>query len=195
MHRGEHEHNILSIWKRAAGKSKGTIIDCGGYNGIFGLVAAKVNPDANIIIIEPDHININHIKYNIKLNNLNNITIIPAVVSDCMGTVMFQSDGGHSGCFSANVGTNVQSVMLDNYKNVSLVKIDIEGAEYQALIGGQNMVESGVNILLELHKDFLDRFFATESDIWNLLRKYDYKNLFLHTTKINEEHYWIYKGK
>jgi len=192
MHFGKHEQNILAIWKRVAEESTGTIIDCGGYNGIFGLVASKVNPDAKIIIVEPNSTNCKHIQNNIYINNLNNIEIVQGVISDLVGVVKFQSDDGHSGGFIADTGEDVKSVTLDSYKNVSLIKIDVEGAEYRTLLGGTRLLEDGVNILLELHKNYLQRFHSTESDIWNLLRKYGYKNLFLNTSTISEEHYWIY---
>jgi len=183
----------LAVWKRAAENVNGTIIDCGGYNGIFGLIAAATNPQAQVIIIEPDRVNVQHVQYNVSLNNLKNIVVVRAVASDSKGQTFFQADGGHSGGHIADSGAAVDSVMLDMYTDVSLIKIDIEGAEYKALLGARSCLEKGADILLELHKSYLRRFGFTETDIWNLLKKHGYKKLFLNASALNEEHYWLYK--
>jgi len=47
-HTGLFERSALSVWKDQA-KEANVIYDIGGFSGIYGLLAAKVNPNARIV--------------------------------------------------------------------------------------------------------------------------------------------------
>jgi len=49
FHDGEFEKTALLAWKEHA-KTSAIIYDIGGYNGIFGLLAAKMNPNSTVVI-------------------------------------------------------------------------------------------------------------------------------------------------
>jgi hypothetical protein len=48
------------VWKEKA-KQSSVIYDIGGFNGVFGLLAAKVNPQARVVIFGADAISARHI--------------------------------------------------------------------------------------------------------------------------------------
>src|SRR5436309_283093 len=50
------ELSLLPLWIEESKKSA-LIFDVGGYNGIYGLFAAKANPSAKIFIFEPGTLN------------------------------------------------------------------------------------------------------------------------------------------
>jgi len=202
LHKGIHETNELIMWKKkAAEQTSGVILDLGGYNGVFGLLAAAANPRVEVYIVEPDPINMAHIKKNIDINHLKNAFAIEAAVSDTDGTVSFtRSDGGTSGVISKSEDTyQVQCMSIDawcerNKKRPVLIKCDIEGAEYRALLGMRRLLQESyeLNILFELHYNFLKRFGDTKEDIWKLFKEYNYQTLWLDKDEFNE-HYWIFR--
>jgi len=202
IHKGEHETNLLIMWKKkVAEQTSGVILDLGGYSGVYGLLAAVANPRVEVYIFEPDPVNIAHIKKSIAINNLKNAFAVEAAVSDSDGMVSFKgSDGGTSGVISKEAGTyEVRCMSIDGWcakykKRPVLIKCDIEGAEYRALLGMRRLLKESheLNILFELHYKFLERFGDTEEDIWKLLKEYNYKTIWLDQDEFNE-HYWIFR--
>lgn len=202
LHKGIHEINELIMWKKKVAEQKhGVVFDLGGYNGVFGLLAAAANPNVEVYIVEPDPVNMAHIKKNIAINHLRNAFAIEAAVSDTDGIVSFtRSDGGTSGVMSkGEVTYQVPCMSIDAWcerqkKHPVLIKCDIEGAEYRALLGMKKLLRESheLNILFELHYKFLKRFGDTEDDIWKLLKEYNYQALWLDKSEFNE-HYWIFR--
>ncbi len=196
-----HEANLLVMWKRQAEKHKGTFLDCGGYSGIFGLVAAATNPASKVFIFEPDTTNFEHIKRNIALNNLDNVFPIQAAVSDNSGTVSFKKhEGGEAGSIVGEGGDlQMPCVTIDewveqNQKKPFLIKLDVEGAEYRVLLGARKLLEESTDleILLEMHYNFLKRYGDSIEDIWGLLQELGYRAIYLDKCEWNE-HYWVYR--
>lgn len=77
----KYEKHLLETWKKKS-EGKGVIFDIGGYNGLFGLIAAAANSSSSVYIFEPDSINGDCILKNIELNNLKNIVLVPAESKD-----------------------------------------------------------------------------------------------------------------
>lgn len=202
LHKGAHEINELIMWKKKVTEhTHGVIFDLGGYNGVFGLLAAAANPNVEVYIVEPDPVNMAHIKKNIALNHLKNAFAVEAAVGDTDGVISFaRSDGGTSGVISkSEVPYQVPCLSIDAWcerekKYPILIKCDIEGAEYRALLGMKKLLQKSheLNILFELHYKFLKRFGDTEDDIWKLLKAYDYRALWLDKSEFNE-HYWLFR--
>lgn len=197
------ERQLLEIWKKQSKKIGGVILDIGGYNGIYGLVAATANPNAEVFIFEPDQINYEHIVRNVEKNNLKNIKVIKKAVSDNTGLVRFRKHAGGTGGNieiendTANTLT-IESISLDNWaeanhKIPTLIKMDIEGAEYKALAGGQRaLANQNLQILLEIHTQFLQRFNNTVDELWDLLGKLQFDSIWLDENNFTS-HHWLFK--
>ena len=58
------------------------------------------------------------------------------------GELSFSSTGGMDGAISENGGESIQVVALDDFIDVPIthIKLDVEGAEEAALLGGQNHI-------------------------------------------------------
>lgn len=198
LYKGVHETKILPIWKKLCEDKGGIILDLGGYNGVFGLIAATANPKAEIFIFEPDPVNIDHIKKNIEINSLKNIKIVPLAITNKSGQTHFKiHDGGTSGAIDDKGDYSITSISVDdwasqNHKTPSLIKFDIEGAEYKGLLGAQQVLcdSKDLYILLELHRDFLKRYGDKEEDVWELLKSLSYKAIWLTETTFSQ-HYLI----
>ena len=163
QHNRDYEKPVMQAWMREIGGKK-IIYDVGGFNGLYGLLAAVKNSSAQVTIFEPDRVNAAHIRANILLNELKNCTIQEAAVSDFTGTTTF-SQGGTSGEHIGSTGDTVKVIALRDLPHADLLKIDVEGAELKALTGMEYMS----TILLEVHPLFVGRFDTTEADIADFL--------------------------
>lgn len=199
--KNEFERQLLEIWKKQSKKIGGVILDIGGYNGIYGLVAASANPNAEIFIFEPDQINYEHIACNIEKNNLKNIKVVKKAVFNKTGVVHFREHNGGTGGNIQNDEAGemtVECISLDdwakaNNKTPTLIKIDVEGAEYKALAGGQTALSNpNLQILLEIHTHFLQRFNNTVDELWNLLDKLQFDSIWLDENQLTL-HHWLFK--
>jgi FkbM family methyltransferase len=170
FHQGSYERSALLVWKEKA-KESSVIYDIGGFNGIFGLLAAKVNPQARVVIFEPDAVSARHIRENIKANGLiNNCTIEEVAISDSKGTVRF-SQGGSTGERLADHGREVRAETLDDLPPADLIKIDVEGAEAKVIAGGLHALKRKPIISVEVHP------WLSESDqekMWATLKELGY---------------------
>ncbi|MEM2261339.1 MAG: FkbM family methyltransferase [Nitrososphaerota archaeon] len=121
------------------------VIDCGAHVGIFTLKAAKVG--AKVLAIEPDPLNYVLLKMNIALNGFNNIHVIKVAVG--------KEDKGVEEIIPWGRKTRVpirsiKSIASEfNLEHVDFLKMDIEGAEVDAIDGiGELHVR---NIAMEYH--------------------------------------------
>jgi FkbM family methyltransferase len=69
-----------------------------------------------------------------------------------------------------------EAVSLDDYfptEKVDFVKMDIEGAEAQALPGMKNLIDrnNDFSMLLELHWDYLSLFNSSKEEIWKFIKE------------------------
>lgn len=137
-----------------------TFLDIGANIGYFSLLAAKqVGAEGRIIAFEPNQYNCNLLYMSASANEFNHIDIYPFAVAETSTTFMYDNVGGSNGVIS-EIGnerdeeksnqlflrTLVRSVKLDdhlrNVERVDVIKIDIEGAEYRALLGAQQLIET-----------------------------------------------------
>ncbi len=121
------------------------IIDLGANIGVFSFCMADKYPKAKVIAYEPVEINFNHLQLGIEANRLPHIEPIPMAVSLSKEITLYQ-DIGNSGAASSTslslfkkygghyTETVVPCVTLKEvlapYERVDLLKIDIEGEEY-----------------------------------------------------------------
>jgi FkbM family methyltransferase len=151
-----HFHNNIhhDVWLAINGyfkkyniKKGDIIIDAGAYPGGFALLSSKmVGSKGKIIAFEPDVGNYKQLLRNIALNNIHNIIVINKGIYSKDTTMKF-NNGGTSGAsvfvkdtLNKNI-TYVPVVSLDNelkrlnINKVDFIKMDIEGAEIEAIKG------------------------------------------------------------
>lgn len=113
------------------------VLDGGANIGAFTLAASSIADQ--VIAVEPNPENFRYLVHNIRLNKMKNVIPINAALSDFNGVTKFIGEG-ESGHISFN-GINVPSITIDTLEsrfNVTFdgIKLDIEGAEPMALLGG-----------------------------------------------------------
>jgi FkbM family methyltransferase len=146
----EPEFDLLHQWV----KPGSTAIDVGANIGHYTLrLAQLVGEQGRVIAFEPMPQTFRLLQHNVAVAAcLANVTLYERAASDADRTVrMFQptfSDSGLPDPYEASIRpdgeTVVRAVRVDSlaYRNdVSLVKVDVEGHEYQALLGMRDLIE------------------------------------------------------
>jgi len=146
-----------------------TFIDGGAYIGDTAVVFEKYNP-ANIYCFEPNKTNENLLHETARLNNLENkIIIVPKGLSDCEKTIYFRAkdkniDSGGNLCEDKTdlcvETTTIDKCVSANNLEIGLIKLDVEGAEYEAILGAKETILKHKPVLLisvyHSLKDFLE---------------------------------------
>ena len=145
----------------------GVLFDIGANIGVVSLIAARLHPDLRVHAFEPMPENLEHLRANIQLNDLaDRVTAHDVALSDCQGQATFHLDqeagGGTSTLVSRNDATSQRSITVrtDTLANVaaainatpSVVKIDVEGAEWEVIRGMQGIEPRTTRaVLIEVH--------------------------------------------
>lgn len=131
--------NYLTYEKELAEE---VFLDCGAFNGdtIRAYNQFTSGKFKKITAFEPDKLNTERIKSNTK--DIHDVTVIQKGLWNCDTTLHFTSDSSESrieeaGAISVDV-TSIDSVMQG--ERVSFIKMDIEGAEYEALCGAEKTI-------------------------------------------------------
>jgi len=118
-------------------------LDCGAADGdTITAFKAKWEKYASIVAMEPDFINYE------KLIALHpDVDALPWAVGDTAGRFAFKSNGDYSSSFG--LGDNVTCTKLDNVlmEPPTYIKMDIEGAELEALWGARKLLKEHKPVL------------------------------------------------
>lgn len=180
-----YEMDLLTSLKDIL-KEGDTFIDLGANEGFFSIVASKiVGNKGQVVSIEPQSRLQKVITRNIEKNHAWNVGIFQRVISDSNGIAILQlapdMNTGSSGIVRMTKYMNrteevIQLRLVDfieqlNITKIDLLKIDIEGFEYEAVLGSKELFESGIvkNIALELHPLILKKRGKSESVIVDFL--------------------------
>ena len=168
---------------------KRLIIDVGANVGFFTFYALMKSPNVDIISIEADPKNYNVLKKNISTNNLDDqVQLLNNAVCSKKGEIIFHSSLKNSGWSSLyktrgavesesiNICAITVSELLSTFKvnTVDILKIDIEGAEYDIILNDNFLDRYKVKqIYIEADKNPRDVRFSFEELIIKL--EYYYK--------------------
>ena len=147
-----------------------TVFDLGANNGIHSLLFSKlVGKNGKVYAFEPLPENVEEIKKNSALNNVENINIVQTAVGSSDGSVRFlvgvlnkqgsiMNNGNQSGKEVEVKLTTLQNFIGTKQVKPDFIKIDIEGAESDALIGmGELIRQIRPVFFIELHTPEQDR--------------------------------------
>lgn len=138
-----------------------TIIDAGGNIGLTSVFFSNIYPDSQIISIEPDRENYTILKANTK--NYKNITTKNCglwshetylnVIDNGLGNNSFTVEETIDNQPGSIHAVSVQSIMKENnWKQIDLLKIDIEGSEKIIFENNyNNWLPHIKTIIIELH--------------------------------------------
>lgn len=143
-------------------------VDIGGAFGFFSQLASRlVGPRGKVLALEPDPMCARYIEDVIQSESRSNIELRKAAAWSETAQLrlhLCKENPGENSLFKSPIheqSTVVQAVRLDDClppgERVSLVKIDVQGAEYHALFGMQRIIKEspGLMVLCEFCPDDL----------------------------------------
>lgn len=136
------------------------VIDIGANIGYYTLIFARlVGEKGKVFAFEPDPTNFSILQKNIAANSYNNVVLIQKAVSSRSGKnrlyLCSTNLGDHRSYDPHNNWKSIEidSVSLDDYfkdykGKIHFIKMDVQGAEGQVLMGMKNLVKKNKNLTI-----------------------------------------------
>ena len=136
-------------------------VDVGAFCGYYAtLMASLVGAKGRVIAVEPAPAHAERVRRQIALNGLSNVTVVEAAVSGTVGAQRLAARGPASHLTAESEdGLDVATITLDSlYENDPdrewIIKLDVEGAEIDALEGMKRLLGSGrARAVIEVNDD------------------------------------------
>jgi FkbM family methyltransferase len=176
---GSYDQELFEALVQELSEENLVIWDIGAHFGYNSLVFAKITPpDATILSFEPNISNIERFRENMDANveQSKKISLYSWAISDCDQQAFFYysdsiddsiSSGSYLGSvmpplspetYSAFRSTTLFTRSIDsliekeNLPKPTIIKIDVEGAEYEVLSGAKNVLNASKPVLIiEIH--------------------------------------------
>jgi FkbM family methyltransferase len=148
----------LALLKKHSLKPGALVFNLGAHQGVIATLLTKiVGPTGEVVAVEATPRNAEIGKKNRDINELENLQIVNAAISDTPGETEFLPFG--NGRVSEKGGelasVKVKALTVDNfaaeYGSPDVLFLDIEGFELHALRGAENVLESRPDCFVEVH--------------------------------------------
>jgi FkbM family methyltransferase len=172
---GTYEHDKQGAFAGAI-RPGGVLFDVGAHVGFYTLLGARLaRPGGRVVAFEPLPRNLAYLRKHLRLNRIDNVTVIDAAVGATDGIAAFREGPGagrpSSAAASSSMGRlaeqgehTVRVVGLDDMVQggsippPSVIKIDVEGGEVGVLRGARAVLEANrPTIFLATHGPDLHR--------------------------------------
>lgn len=172
---GTYEPHVLQCMKQFI-KPGAITYDIGANAGYFTLVmSVLVQHNGGVFAFEPDSKNFSALGKNLKDNDVENVKIFQRAVSDNTGELIFASFEcslvGHIATPNTPddaILRQVKSTKLDDFvyeegfPKPTFIKIDVEGAEEQVIVGADRLIREAKPVILaevregEIYRNIVD---------------------------------------
>ncbi len=174
-----------------------TVIDVGANIGYFTLLMARcVGASGKVYAFEPDPENFNLLRKNVRINGYKNVILVKAAVARKKGKIgLFVNENSNAEHSIYSFSKNQKKILvnswsLDEYfsdkdKKVDFVKLDIQGAEPEALLGMKKLIRKNpkIEILTEVWPLGLEKSKVTPGEFIDKLRLLGFKICLLRDDK------------
>jgi len=189
------DETILSVIKKTSDQKKVFLLDCGSNYGFYSFYVASLSLGNQVLAFEASPETFNSFKANLELNNFRNIDCRNLAISEVSGKFIsfyesyndWESSATHNK-FKNNKIVNIETTTIDqelSKKDLSnfvvIIKLDIEGSEFNAIEGGKvSILKYEPLIIIELSR----YNFNNQNYNFNFFRKF-----------LNDSKYKIYDDK
>ena len=164
-----YSNGEVTILNKIAKMNPNLIIDGGANVGDYSIIANKIMPDCKIYAFEPVEATFQQFLTNIK--DLQNIVPIKKGLfkEKCDLEINLFDSNEHSSLYDidgiANSSDHKQTIGLvrgddfikeNNIVSIDFLKLDIEGAEYDALLGFENAIKGGIIKLVQFEYGYIN---------------------------------------
>lgn len=184
---GMLEKREMDLVKKTV-KKGWTVLDIGANIGYYSLLLSKlVGKSGKVIAFEPDKNNVNILRKNIKFNNIKNVKVVPAAVSDYTGAGSLFISDSHSGDHriyrsldEKRKTKKIKTIDLDSYfkskEKINFIKIDVQGAEELVFKGMKRLLERNKTtiILLEFWPEGLMKIGSSPRDFLKMIMDFGF---------------------
>lgn len=169
-------------------KGKAIFIDVGANIGKYAVILSKLFPQLEVIAVEPVEMNLKLLNYNLKLNNVHNVTVVDKALYSYEGRarLIISSFSGRHKVASSCVGyceevevTTLDSVVtayLKDYSKPIIIKVDVEGVEED--------VVQGASFTLSKHRPVL-LIEVNNREVLLTITKYGYRCVWIRDSPTN----------
>lgn len=167
-------------------KPNDNFIDIGANFGLYSFYASQiVGKKGNVIAFEPYYLNIDLFNENLKKNKSTNIILVKKAVEASCGeiTLKYDENENNLGMVSKYLENysnqiSVESVSIDDYflahklDSIKFIKLDIEGGEFNALLGMKKTLLNFKPILqIEIDDEILNNSGNNRDSIYSILNQ------------------------
>ncbi len=161
------------------------VVDVGANIGYFTKRFARwIQDGGSVVAIEPEEMNFRRLENMVSRNRLRGTVVaFRAVAADATGTLKLRINPHHPGDHKiATEGVEVKAYALDDLltqlspRPVSLIKIDVQGAEEKVLAGAQKTLEKfRPALFIEIDDQALQSMDSSASAMFDRLMKLGYE--------------------
>jgi FkbM family methyltransferase len=148
------DETILSAIKKISEQKKIFLLDCGSNYGFYSFYVGSLRLDNQVLAFEASPKTFNSFKVNLELNNFRNINYKNVAISEVSGEFVsfYESDNDWESSATHNKFKNTKIVTIetttidqellkkDLNSFVVVIKLDIEGNEFNAIQGGKDTI-------------------------------------------------------
>ena len=198
---GEFEIEIIEFLRTLLKRSS-VFFDIGANIGIYSLLASKnILAGGKIFAFEPADWAYNRLTENIRINAVKNIETLKLAVSDFTGSNQFYvcEDDAYNSLISTPMKQvqkviKINSIRLDdfclknNIKDIDILKIDVEGADFLVLKGAKNILRSDHSpiIICEFNRSITNGIKSSQDEFVFFMKELSYRFFTIKERKLVE---------
>jgi FkbM family methyltransferase len=177
----KYKHGLKYVPKEVIKALRNKVfLDCGAFTGDSALMFEKEYYPSRIYSFEPITENYEYLLETIKLNNLKKVIPIQKGVGEEECIANFSSLGAASSCVAEEGDEKIELISIDEFVkehdlSIGLIKMDIEGYEFEAIKGAKNTIENFRPVLLISIYHHPEELFGTKKFIQEIVPDYNFK--------------------
>jgi FkbM family methyltransferase len=177
-----HEYDITQLVHNTLATGD-VFVDVGAHGGLYTVIAAlRVGETGKVLSLEPNPANLSFLRSNIKLNKLNNVSLIPEAADDKIGRIQLFYSSHDTALTSASktdgkmieVDTTTIDETAEEFPYVKIIKIDTEGHDLIVLKGGLKTLKKVHFVIIEQNSSEIRNMLSDRGFILSTLKPSGY---------------------